>query len=113
MKPFLKSHESFIDYFAVLGVSQEASPEEIRAAYLKKVKEFPPDRAPEEFERIRDAYHFLRDPTARANQVITAMDPSAPLTDLLPPFGRERKYVGREPWLAVLKESTRPEKKKK
>ena len=31
-----------------LGVPANASEEEIRAAYLTKVKEFPPDRSPEE-----------------------------------------------------------------
>ena len=40
----------------VLGVNQDAGEEEIRAAYVRKVKEHPPDRTPEEFERIRDAY---------------------------------------------------------
>ena len=45
-----------------LGVSATASEEEIRAAYLSKVKEFPPDRSPLEFEAIRDAYDALCDP---------------------------------------------------
>ena len=43
-----------------LGVPAKASLEDIRAAYLGKVKEFPPDRSPEQFERIRDAYETLR-----------------------------------------------------
>ena len=40
----------------ILGVAANASEDEIRRAYLEKVKQFPPDRSPEEFERIRDAY---------------------------------------------------------
>ena len=45
----------------ILGVSLEAGDEEVRAAYLRKVKEHPPDRSPREFERIRDAYDLLRE----------------------------------------------------
>ncbi len=51
-----------MDSGEVLGVNQDAGEEEIRAAYVRKVKEHPPDRSPEEFERIRDAYESLRDP---------------------------------------------------
>ena len=43
----------------VLEIEAEAGDEEIRAAYLRKVKEYPPDRAPREFERVRDAYEML------------------------------------------------------
>ena len=50
-----------MDSGEVLGVNQDAGDEEIRAAYLSKVKEFPPDRAPAEFEKIRDAYETLRE----------------------------------------------------
>ena len=46
----------------VLEIDAEAGEEEIRAAYLRKVKEYPPDRSPREFERVRDAYEMLRDP---------------------------------------------------
>ena len=49
----------------MLGISADADEEQIRAAYIRKVKEHPPDRSPEEFERIRDAYASLRDPRRR------------------------------------------------
>ena len=54
----------------ILGVAANAGDAEIRAAYLRKVKENPPDRAPEQFERIRDAYELLRDPRRRALQML-------------------------------------------
>ena len=54
----------------VLGIEAEAGDEEIRAAYLRKVKEYPPDRSPREFERVRDAYDMLRDPRRRTRQQI-------------------------------------------
>jgi len=88
----------------ILGVAPNAGDAEIRAAYLRKVKENPPDRAPEQFERIRDAYELLRDPRRRALQTLLAVDPSAPLVSLLPAHPAERRFIGPGPWLAVLRE---------
>lgn len=88
----------------ILGVGLEAGDEEIRAAYLRKVKEFPPDRAPVEFERIRDAYELLRDPRRRTLHMLLSVDPHEPLESLLNGAPVPRKFVGPEPWLAVLKE---------
>ena len=88
----------------LLGVAPNADDAEIRAAYLRKVKENPPDRAPEQFERIRDAYDLLRDPRRRALQMLLAVDPKAPLVSLLPAHPAERRFTGPGPWLAVLRE---------
>jgi curved DNA-binding protein CbpA len=88
----------------ILGLAPNATDEEIRAAYLKKVKEYPPERSPEAFERIRDAYDLLRDPRRRALHLLLSTDPWAPLVSLLPGSPPERRFVGPAPWLAVLKE---------
>jgi curved DNA-binding protein CbpA len=88
----------------VLGVPPEASDEEIRAAYLRKVKEYPPDRAPREFERVRDAYEILRDPRLRARHLLLSADPRQPLASLLEGRVSERRFIGPEPWLAILRE---------
>ena len=63
-----------MDANEILGVAANAREEEIRAAYLTKVKEFPPDRAPAEFERIRDAYDTLRDPRKRARAMFSGLN---------------------------------------
>lgn len=89
---------------AILGVALNATDEEIRVAYLRKVKEHPPDRSPAEFERVRDAYEILRDPRRRALHMLLSVDPEAPLVSLLEGRVKERCFVGPEPWLAVLKE---------
>ena len=86
----------------VLGIPPEAGDEEIRAAYLRKVKEFPPDRAPQEFEKVRDAYETLRDPRRRVRELLS-VDPKQPLVSLLDGCA-ERRFTGPEPWLAVLRE---------
>jgi DnaJ-class molecular chaperone len=87
----------------ILGVSARADEEEIRAAYLSKVKEFPPDRAPAEFEKIRDAYETLRDPRKRAREMFVTTNPNRPLTSLIEGRGSRRIFAGPQPWREVLK----------
>ncbi len=87
----------------ILGVPAKASLEEIRAAYLRKVKEFPPDRSPEQFERIRDAYDMLRDPRHRAKAMLTGVEFDGPLASLLNGRKPRRIFVGPKPWREVLK----------
>jgi DnaJ-class molecular chaperone len=90
---------------ALLGVAPDASEADIRAAYLEQVRRHPPDREPEQFERVRDAYEKLRDPRQRARQVLEGPDPFAPFVELL---GEQstvtRRFVEVEHWLAVMKE---------
>ncbi len=53
-------------YYEILGVSPDASLEEIHAAYIKKAKETHPDKnlqegpEGEKFKKVRDAYSTLR-----------------------------------------------------
>jgi curved DNA-binding protein CbpA len=87
----------------VLGVSPNAGEEEIRAAYLRKVKEYPPDRAPEEFEKVRNAFETLRDPRKRTLAMLHASDPGAPLASILDGRAPRRLFAGPQPWREVLK----------
>jgi DnaJ-domain-containing protein 1 len=87
---------------AVLGVPAEAGDEEIRAAYLRKVKEYPPDRAPAEFEKVRDAYENLRDPRRRVAGMLS-VEPAPPFAKLLEGRATEPRFVGPERWLEVLR----------
>lgn len=87
-----------------LGVGPEAGDDEIRAAYLRKVKEYPPDRSPREFERVRNAYDMLRDPRRRTQHMLFSVDPRQPLVSLLDGRVSERQFTGPGPWLAVLGE---------
>jgi curved DNA-binding protein CbpA len=92
------------DPYAVLGVGPGAEDEQIRAAYLAKLKQFPPDRSPVEFEQVRDAYELLRDQRRRAQHTLFSVNPEAPLASLLDGMDNHRQFVGPGPWLAVLKE---------
>jgi curved DNA-binding protein CbpA len=91
----------------LLGVSADAGDAEVRAAYLEQVRLHPPDREPEVFERIRDAYGLLRDPAARASQILSGPDPTAPLADLLKGHKSQRRFIGAQLWLDALKEAAK------
>jgi len=87
----------------VLGINQDAGEEEIRTAYVRKVKEHPPDRSPEEFERIRDAYDSLRDPRTRMRDRLLSVDPFAPFISVIELKARQRRFAGPRAWLEALK----------
>lgn len=93
-----------LEPWEVLDVTADASEETLRQAYLKKLRQYPPDRAPEEFERIRDAYDMARKPGMRMQAMLTGENPEASLVSLLDSVEWERAFVGPKPWLALLKE---------
>lgn len=90
------------DPWSILGVSPEADDTQVRAAYMRKVKEYPPDRCGPQFERVRDAYEQLKDPYRRARHLVLGAAPDSPLESLLDEVAGLRNYVGPEPWLAAM-----------
>ena len=87
----------------ILGITQDAKAEEIREAYLGKIKEYPPEKYQAEFERVRDAYTILSDPHQRARMMIQSVNPMASLTSLLDNQNRKRQFVGPDAWLGAMR----------
>jgi DnaJ-class molecular chaperone len=86
----------------ILGVPQDAKAGEIRTAYLNKIKEYPPEKSPTEFERVRDAYKILSVPRYRTRLMLQSADPEAPMVTLLDNQKQNRQFVGPEAWLAAM-----------
>ena len=93
--------------FAVLGLDEDASDAAVRAAYLAAVRAHPPDRDPAGFQRIREAYDAIRDEDRRLDLRLFGPPPLDRLEALLEAFPDERRHVGPDPWLAVLREARR------
>lgn len=48
------------NYYEILGISSDASADEIKRAYFKLVRKYSPEREPERFQEIREAYENLK-----------------------------------------------------
>lgn len=53
------------DYYKILGTTAKAGPEKIKERYFEKLRAFPPETHPEEFQQIRKAYETLKNPDER------------------------------------------------
>ena len=84
------------DYYTDLGVSRDASPEDIRRAYHKAARELHPDvsdevDATELFLRIQSAYDVLSDPVKRTkyDQSLPPQEKTGPVVSLSTIYSRE------------------------
>ena len=53
------------DPYEVLGLAADADDDTIRRRYLELVRQFPPEKNPERFAAVRQAFESLRDLTTR------------------------------------------------
>lgn len=96
------------NYYDILGVSESASDQQVKAAYKKLAKQFHPDKNPgnrqseERFKEISEAYNVLSDPKARKQYDSMRRFGSAQyetgegfdFSDLFKGFGFNRQYAG-------------------
>lgn len=68
------------DPYAVLGVERTSDEAAIKRAYFKLVREHPPEREPEKFQEIREAYEQVRTAEARSQTdlFLLQLPPSLP-----------------------------------
>jgi hypothetical protein len=81
-----------IDPFAVLGVSIEATEEEVRGRYLDLVRQYPPERDPAKFREIRAAFDAIKDPLLIAQRLVVV-----PNEDMVPKWLDAIKDEERKP----------------
>ncbi|MCB9883533.1 MAG: J domain-containing protein [Planctomycetes bacterium] len=96
--------------FSILGVTPEATDEDIRLAYLEAVKRHPPERDAERFQAIVQAFQSIRTEEDRRKRDLFGPEDAAPnlavWIDTLPnTLRRARLNV----WLTVAKDSRPPE----
>ncbi len=53
------------NHYQILQISEKCTPAEIKKAYFKLVREYPPDRHPDQFMKIREAYEVLSNEQTR------------------------------------------------
>jgi len=99
---------NMLTHYLRLGLSPDASDEDIRNSYLRLVKKYTPEKEPDKFRRITEAYESLKD---RRNRIrgkifggLTVPDYEAALLSLAEAGEVGRRRVG-------LQELFRTEKK--
>ncbi|OLP19994.1 hypothetical protein BST81_02665 [Leptolyngbya sp. 'hensonii'] len=55
------------ELYHTLDISPQAAPDEIKKAYYRLVRKYSPEKEPERFKQIREAYETLSDPKAKQN----------------------------------------------
>jgi len=56
--------------YLILRLSPSAGDAEIRRAYLDAIRDFPPEREPQQFQAISQAYEQIRNEKSRLNYVL-------------------------------------------
>lgn len=94
---------NFTEACSILGVPADADDAAIRQRYRELVKQCPPERDPERFQRIRGAFELCSDRNIRARNRVLGPAPYRDLTDLRDDLRRQpRRPIGAAAWLEVL-----------
>ena len=91
--------------FEILGISSDADDKTVRQAYLAGLRQFPPDKDPQGFQRLRAAYEKV---DTEMKRIAVSLDWPYSLStkeEILSVFATEGEYckVGPEPWLELIR----------
>jgi curved DNA-binding protein CbpA len=89
------------DPHAILGLSPGCGEADVRRRYLELVRQHPPDRAPQRFAAIHEAYEKLRDPVVRLESALFDLDAVGTLADIISDL-RRRLRTARIPTETLL-----------
>lgn len=93
---------NMMDPYQILNIEAKgASDDQIHQAYLKAVRQFPPDKNPEQFQQIRDAYEMIKTQENRLKINLFGIESIQPLSEILPD-GAKRSRVGVELWISMI-----------
>jgi len=93
--------------WSILGITIEASEEEIRSAYLEKIRGISQETEPERFEALRTAFRLLKDPVQRTIVTVGIPPTGDSVHRFLEIATGERRYTGPDAWLAAFDEAKR------
>ena len=71
------------DPYKIIGVPQGADQGALRQRYLELVRQYPPEKCPQQFAEIREAYDDLRNPEARVYRLIFNSDTGESLDEII------------------------------
>ena len=91
--------------YDVLEIAENADQKQIRKAYLKKIREYPPEKYPEEFAQITQANELIKDQLSRARLKVFGMPDkniNTKFTELVVKNKKMRYKIGVDAWLNLL-----------
>ncbi len=84
------------DPCSILGVSPNIGETALRRRYLELVRQNPPEKCPQRFAEIREAYEQLRDPAERLQRQLFEVGDAESLHDIIADL-RSRVQAARIP----------------
>jgi curved DNA-binding protein CbpA len=71
------------DPYKVLGIGPDADEATLRRRYLELVRQYPPEKCPQQFAEIREAYDDARDPETRLQKLLFGANAEESLDDIV------------------------------
>ena len=89
--------------YLTLELAENASDDDVRAAYQRKVRECPPEKDAQRFSAIQQAYDLVKTAEKRSELKLFGIpEQPAKLTDLVPDETHLRKNIPMDIWLKEL-----------